>query len=448
MSEKSTNAKDKRSQNPTTAIIIGSGCSCNIGIPTMDDFMDRVFDDLSTGATGGNVKCKSYLETIQKFIQEIKSSSAYVANKILNIEELYGLAEMDSELKGEGNDTVKHALNFAIYRLACRAGIEFVSEEKVWGELLDQIPAIKRESLAEKYYHKNLGRKSANLLAYLSLATYRDNYGNCPIFVQFNWDLALDRALLLCFEREKNNRIVDPEPNIKDEYLPWMRLKFEEVEDTDGGNNSKNNEEDKIITNDDYLKCPRVVRPHGGIAWIKRSRLKKYSDFLDNDRDTEGKLKENMSFLGDSYVFSKKILKEPDQSDAQNDDPENIGIVPPTWRKNLASDAFKNQWRILTEAMTTVRRIIFIGYSLPKTDVYIRHYFSLALAKNNFVPRVYVWNPDIMKPGPVNDSYTGLFAPLALEGRLFGIDKYFGDPGLLDLNRAIREAKPLVCIKS
>lgn len=436
MSEKEVITAEANSENPTTAIVIGSGCSCNIGIPTMNDFMDRVFDDLSSGAAT-DLNCSKYLKIIQDFIKEIKSSSAYVANQILNIEELYGLAEMDSELRGnsigDGNTSVKHALNFAIYRLAYRAGEEFVSEgaEETWGKLLNQMPAIKRESLAENYYHKDLGRKSANLLAYLSLATYRDNYGKYPVFVQFNWDLALDRAL--CLAKNKN-LISDPIGDSDEEYFPWMRLFF-----SDDG-------KEVCSVKDDYSKCPRIIRPHGGIAWISCGDIKRdvFKAIGSTDR---------LSFLGDGFVFNKDFLESPDKSELDGkvdkySDPIQIGIIPPTWRKHLTSDAFKNQWRILTKSIANVRRIIFIGYSLPKTDVYLRHYFSLALINNNFVPKVYVWNPDIFKPSSVNESYTELFAPLAREGRLFGIDKYFGDPGLLDLNRAIREAKPLKPFKN
>lgn len=40
-------------------------------------------------------------------------------------------------------------------------------------------------------------------------------------------------------------------------------------------------------------------------------------------------------------------------------------------------------------------------------------------------------------------NYVETFLPLARQGRLLGIDAYFGTPALYDLNRAMRIATPL-----
>lgn len=114
-------------------------------------------------------------------------------------------------------------------------------------------------------------------------------------------------------------------------------------------------------------------------------------------------------------------------------------IAPPTWKKD--PQQFLGQWKAMRKFLANVRRIIFIGYSMPKSDLYFRHFLALALSENNYAPKVYVWNPGISKLGPVRESYTDLFAPLAREGRLYGIDGYFGDPALYDLNRVFHIAK-------
>lgn len=95
--------------------------------------------------------------------------------------------------------------------------------------------------------------------------------------------------------------------------------------------------------------------------------------------------------------------------------------------------------------LASARRIIFIGYSMPKSDLYFRHFLALALAlaENSYAPKVYVWNPGISKLGPVRESYLDIFAPLAREGRLYGIDGYFGDPALYDLNRVFHLARKI-----
>ena len=98
----------------------------------------------------------------------------------------------------------------------------------------------------------------------------------------------------------------------------------------------------------------------------------------------------------------------------------------------------------MNHGLQKARQIVFVGYSLPRSDLYFRHFLALALRENNYLPRVYVWNPSILnRASDEYLSYVDLFEPLAREGRLFGITGGFGDPALFDLTRAMREASPL-----
>lgn len=67
-------------------------------------------------------------------------------------------------------------------------------------------------------------------------------------------------------------------------------------------------------------------------------------------------------------------------------------IIPPTWNK---SDATVHKlWKRAHEAITKANRIIFIGYSLPETDTYIKSLLALGINKNDNLQNIYFINPD------------------------------------------------------
>ncbi|HIJ85099.1 MAG TPA: hypothetical protein HPQ00_12970, partial [Magnetococcales bacterium] len=79
------------------------------------------------------------------------------------------------------------------------------------------------------------------------------------------------------------------------------------------------------------------------------------------------------------------------------------------------------------------------------SDMNIRYFLALALANNNLVPKVYVWNPGVGNPkSEVRANYLQLFQPLARSWRLLGIPYKFGHPGLFDLERALKSAEPIL----
>jgi hypothetical protein len=45
-------------------------------------------------------------------------------------------------------------------------------------------------------------------------------------------------------------------------------------------------------------------------------------------------------------------------------------IIPPTYFKNFKPTLFKRLWRNCTEVLSTAKQIIFLGYSLPASDLH------------------------------------------------------------------------------
>ncbi len=438
---------------PYTAIVVGSGCSVGLGIPTLAGFLDTVMDKLAKVSTDSTdyPKAEHDLAAIQTFITRVKGAAAYVNADLLNIEELYGMADMDEDLwraagcpypekwygfRPSVGDLdpmeIKKALNRAIFHLASPAGEEFLTKPDRFPQSLKQLEEIKRESATESLLHSNTGTHWTTLMAYLCLASFQDKNNAYPLFIQFNWDLALDRALCYWIKlRITNETSTDeewkrvrnhlktcenPKPcGTEKIWLPWY------------GKRPKS-----ILC---YRHWPLLSRPHGGINWIDTE--------LDSGNEVGcfrwPKKTDNKICIDTCPVFHK----EHTESSSWGGQGEAMAIVPPTWRKQATKPAYEAQWGHISQGLESVRRIIFIGYSLPKTDLYFRHFIALSLADNPHLPKVYVLNPSILEPGGVRENFLDLFAPLARKGRLYAIPGRFGDPALFDLHRAMALAKPI-----
>lgn len=97
----------------------------------------------------------------------------------------------------------------------------------------------------------------------------------------------------------------------------------------------------------------------------------------------------NLSILG------KKVL-----GDLYNQNCKKCGekvtplLIPPTWNKQLGLPYFKNVWHSAFEEIKSANKIIIIGYSLPETDIYFRHFLSLSLKDNNRLRKIIVVDPN------------------------------------------------------
>jgi hypothetical protein len=81
-------------------------------------------------------------------------------------------------------------------------------------------------------------------------------------------------------------------------------------------------------------------------------------------------------------------------------------IVPPTWNKALMGD-IETSWRKAAEWLSKANEIRILGYSIPNTDIYIKHLLSTALVESGNLQLIDVicLDPD----GSVQRRYDNLF---------------------------------------
>lgn len=68
-------------------------------------------------------------------------------------------------------------------------------------------------------------------------------------------------------------------------------------------------------------------------------------------------------------------------------------IIPPTWNKT-SNEKIKGAWQLAYELLSKTNKIVFIGYSLPQTDSYIKYLLINGIKENKNLKRIEVINPE------------------------------------------------------
>jgi hypothetical protein len=81
-------------------------------------------------------------------------------------------------------------------------------------------------------------------------------------------------------------------------------------------------------------------------------------------------------------------------------------IIPPTWNKDVNEEIY-NDWILASELLKNATHIIFLGYSLPSTDNYIKYLLANSLSDNQRLKRISVITKDA--DGQTGIRYKSLF---------------------------------------
>lgn len=135
--------------------------------------------------------------------------------------------------------------------------------------------------------------------------------------ISFNWDLELDRLL---FEDDLNSSSYGFSGNVSNK--------------------------------------PILLKPHGSLNWFEEEHGK----FL-----TDSKRVEIFSSQGKDAVYAFLEFRAPI---SQRDRTYTPLIIPPVYLKNFEKPVFKALWRNCTSVLSTAKRIVVLGYSMPSADLH------------------------------------------------------------------------------
>jgi hypothetical protein len=71
---------------------------------------------------------------------------------------------------------------------------------------------------------------------------------------------------------------------------------------------------------------------------------------------------------------------------------ENPYILPPVSNKH-SNGAGDESWQVALNRLREAKNVIFVGYSLPKTDMYMQFFLKAALGPNQELNKLYVFDP-------------------------------------------------------
>lgn len=112
---------------------------------------------------------------------------------------------------------------------------------------------------------------------------------------------------------------------------------------------------------------PMLLKPHGSLNWYQGTVLHDVS---------EGKRVEIFHTRDKSKSVHAFLLPRGVKSKAgKRYDPV---IIPPTYLKDFKPMIFQQLWNNCTEVLSTSRRIVFLGYSLPAADLHAQFIFRCA----------------------------------------------------------------------
>ena len=182
------------------------------------------------------------------------------------------------------------------------------------------------------------------------LGKLKDQKGQRNTIITFNYDTLVERALM-------NNGIgfsygLDT-AQVKNKNLTLHRLE-------------KHAEEDDV----------RILKLHGSINWSAAGIFDSYDELL-------------------NYQQNRTSIFKPI-------------ILPPWWKKD-PSNEISVVWYRAIERLKTATRIIFIGYSCPPTDLYMRYLLGAGLNNNISLTSVYTVNIDQKAHDAIRDLFSTMF---------------------------------------
>jgi hypothetical protein len=109
---------------------------------------------------------------------------------------------------------------------------------------------------------------------------------------------------------------------------------------------------------------PLLFKPHGSLNWYKGTDI----DVVSSSKRIEIFHHKDVLKCVHAFMHPRDIKSKSGKKYAPL-------IIPPTYLKNFKPSIFKQLWKNTTDVLSTPKRIIFLGYSLPEADLHAHFIF-------------------------------------------------------------------------
>lgn len=318
-----------------TVYIIGAGASVDVGAPLLKDFLVSAKMLYYKGTIQDK---RESFKLVFDWINTLRGASYYIDIDLDNIEHVFSLAEMHSQVGGNDGKVLCDAL-VDVITLTLDNSIEISARES-------HIEFSNSYSALAQKLKKNNGIR----------ASHGENASE-NVFISFNYDPVLDYS----FEELGVNYFLPGESKSGVKLLKlhgstnWCICSMCEK----GKNNIQS-----ILTNNLNL----VQLLDLGYRGLRNGRF---------PFEVFGRVVKNTAC---KYCQEKGVLRP--------------FIIPPTWSKRVNNGALQAVWSQIIEELKDAYQIIVIGYSMPQTDTFFQYLLTLGLQWNSVLNRVIVVNPD------------------------------------------------------
>lgn len=341
-------------------IILGAGFSYDAGIPLLSGFIDQMLDYRLREVANGNRLTEAQMSVFDKALKvrnELDSYHGRVSFDDRNLEDILSILAFN--VIGGGRSESQKQTDFT---KAITQTIELACNVKHNG-----VPGP-RESFSITYEGDEVYRKFWRALfnRYEKVRTF-------PTIITLNYDLVLERSLLQTLINKKYR------PRFDGIELSYQYKKFQN-------------------------QCFKVVGQRYNTDHIGQTeegiRLEPSSD-----EELKNIVNINLLKLHGSLNFPRKpIDQEPSLVHAV----ENPYIIPPVSNKN-SNTAGAESWRAALIALRQAKNICFVGYSMPKTDIYMQFFLKAALGPNQYLNKVSIFDPVLWRETPEKESMVERF---------------------------------------
>ena len=359
-------------------IIFGAGVSVEAGIPLLTKFVDTMWGYAIRGRSPHGPltqQDKEVLAQADKIRTKLESYNARANFNLRNVEAVMSLLSVDA-FGGIANHE---------YNLWLRAIARTI-------ELSCTFPDPSKKEPTHKYPHTTY-HEFWNVLLNSEL---RDSP---PALITFNYDLVLERTLHQFFHHLPDSSFKPAEPTCKIAYAlrPYDFSIFARPSVFPALPRS-NVQVQGLIPEVKYDLTANIEIPylklHGSLNWSASKTPPQDQPMPDN------------------------LIPGSDPFTAQ-DDPL---ILPPVFNK-LSSPFIAPVWRRALEILREAKHIIIVGYSLPRTDIYMQYFLKSAVGPNSNLQYITVFNPVLFRndneDAEMRARYRDCFSPQFNERIIF-----------------------------
>jgi hypothetical protein len=331
-------------------VVLGAGFSSSAGIPLLGGFVERMWEFAARKTHNGEPLSHADLEIFEDAIKVKNELDSYHGRAVFNdrnIEDILSILSFNVLGGGRGDKNKLDKINRAIARTI---------------------------ELSCSVTHTGVKNKGSNRIIETGPAMYRDFWrhifqwqkqtSDMPTIITFNYDLVLERALLqlligMNYDKYQNK-------------LPFRSFEIKYF----------------------YERCPRLaylVKYAKYLLTEFKEETGTILESLDSNHDAADLAIEILKLHG-SLNFPKPRVKFDEESYNFIESLEDPQILPPISNK-MSDNMSDDLWRIALQRLRRTKNVVIVGYSLPRTDIYMQYFLKAALGPNMDLNRISVFDP-------------------------------------------------------